>query len=173
MPPSIRPAAGHRDRTPSQRVQVEVIDRQRAVRIAAAWLERVVRRALARQRIDQAEVCVLLVGDRAMATLHQRWLGLPGPTDVITFDLTDAATDGMLRGDIAVDTAEAVRAARAHGWPARCEVAYCVIHGLLHLAGFDDHTPADRRAMRARERVLLSAAGLPRPPRGRKARASR
>jgi ssRNA-specific RNase YbeY (16S rRNA maturation enzyme) len=51
-------------------------------------------------------------------------------------------------------------------------VAYCAIHGLLHLAGYDDLAPASRRAMRARERVWLRAAGLPPPPRAR-ARPSR
>jgi probable rRNA maturation factor len=54
--------------------------------------------------------------------------------------------------------------ARELGWQPRHELAYYVVHGILHLAGYDDHDPADRRAMRARERVLMLAAGLPAPP---------
>ncbi len=154
-------------------IQIDVSDRQRAVRIDAAWLVRVARRALARQAIDRAEISILLVGDRRMAALHEEWLGLAGPTDVITFDLggPDASAEGRLQGDIVVSAETARRVARELRWAPRHEVAYYVIHGLLHLAGHDDTDAVRRRAMRARERVLMAAAGLPRPPRGRPGRA--
>jgi probable rRNA maturation factor len=71
---------------------------------------------------------------------------------------------GALHGDIAVSTETARRVARELGWQPRHEVAYYVVHGLLHLAGEDDHDPAARRKMRARERSVMAAAGLPRPP---------
>ena len=147
-------------------IRVDVIDRQRAVRVGAAWLARVVRRALVRQGVDRAEITILLVGDRRMARLHEEWLGVPGTTDVITFDLADGR-DGGLRGDVVVSAETARRVSRELGWAPRHEVAYYVVHGLLHLAGHDDIDPVRRRAMRARERVLMAAAGLPPPPRGR------
>ena len=150
----------------SSDVRIDILDRQRIVRVAAAWLERVIRRALAREGVERAELSILLVGDRRIARLHEEWLGIPGPTDVITFDLGSAAADG-LHGDIAVSAETARRAARELGWAPRHELAYYVVHGLLHLAGYDDVEPAARRAMRARERVLMAAAGLPRPPRAR------
>ena len=149
-------------------IDVQVLDRQRALTISAAWLGRVVRRALARQGVTRAEIAILLVGDRRMARLHEQWLGIPGPTDVITFDLADGGPRGGLQGDIAVSAETARRVARELGWQPRHELAYYVVHGLLHLAGYDDHDPADRRAMRARERVLLRAAGLPPPPGSRR-----
>ena len=148
-------------------IDVQVLDRQRAVAVSAAWLGRVVRRALARQGVARAEIAILLVGDRRMARLHEEWLGIPGTTDVITFDLSAGPRSGM-QGDIAVSAETARRVAREVGWQPRHEVAYYVVHGLLHLAGYDDHDPADRRAMRARERVLLRAAGLPAPPPSRR-----
>jgi len=147
------------------RIEVNVVDRQRAVRVSAGWLCRVVRRALERQGVSQAEITVVLVGDRRMARLHEEWLGVPGTTDVITFDLGHDGVDGGLRGDIVVSAETARRTARELGWAPRHELAYYVVHGLLHLAGHDDRDPGDRRAMRARERVLMAAAGLPRPPR--------
>ncbi len=152
---------------------IDVIDRQRSLRISRPWLAGVARKALARQKIDSAEICVLLVDDRRIAQLHEQWLHVPGPTDVITFDLADDGPGGGLRGDIAVSVETARRVASEVGWQARHEVAYYVVHGLLHLAGYDDHAPADRRAMRARERVLMAAAGLPRPPLRRSRRAGR
>jgi probable rRNA maturation factor len=89
---------------------------------------------------------------------------------VITFDLSDAARPGILHGDIAVSAETARRTARELGWQSRHELAYYVVHGILHLSGYDDHDPADRRAMRARERVLMQAAGLPAPPSSRSRR---
>ena len=150
-------------------IRVDVVDRQRAVRVGAAWLARVVRRALARQGVDRAEITILIVGDRRMARIHEEWLGVPGTTDVITFDLAGAGRKdrGGLRGDIVVSAETARRVARELGWAPRHELAYYVVHGLLHLAGHDDHDPAERRAMRARERALMAAAGLPHPPRAR------
>jgi probable rRNA maturation factor len=153
-------------------IEVDVLDRRRSsrdrVRIDPDWLRRIVTRALLRQGISRAEICVLLVGDREMARLHEAWLGLPGPTDVITFDLAAGDPPGgeaVMRGDVAVSGDTAARVARELGWSPRYEVAYCVVHGLLHLAGYDDLEPVARRAMRARERVLMADAGLPRPPR--------
>jgi probable rRNA maturation factor len=150
-------------------IRVDVVDRQRAVRVGSTWLQRVVRRALGREGIDRAEITILIVGDRRMARLHEEWLGVRGTTDVITFDLAGAGRGdhGGLRGDIVVSAETARRVARDLGWAPRHELAYYVVHGLLHLAGHDDHDPGRRRAMRARERALMAAAGLPHPPRAR------
>lgn len=152
-------------RRASPAIAVEVSDRQRTLRLGSRWLVGIVRRALARQGIAAAEIGILLVDDAGIAELHERWLDVPGPTDVITFDLADETAGDRLQGDIVVSTETAARTARTLGWSPRHEAAYYVIHGLLHLAGYDDHTAADRRAMRARERVLLAACGLPAPPR--------
>jgi probable rRNA maturation factor len=99
-------------------------------------------------------------------------MGLPDPTDVITFDLAGPGCAG-LHGDIAVSAETARRVARDLGWQPRHELAYYVVHGLLHLAGEDDLDPAARRRMRTREREIMAAIGLPAPPRGRRQRASR
>ena len=149
-------------------IVVDLVDRQKLLRITPAWLRGVVARGLAAIGVHEAEVTVLLLDDRGIATLHDRWLGIPGPTDVITFDLADDVSLG-LKGDIAVSTETARRMARELGWQPRHELAYYVMHGLLHLAGDDDHDPADRRRMRAREQLVMAAAGLPRPPRHRRA----
>ena len=161
--PSPRPGPG--------RIVVDVVDRQRRVRVGRTWLARLVRAALLAEGIDAAEVAVLLADDRRIAALHGEWLDDATPTDVITFDLSDPpgapGGDGVLRGDIVVSTETAVRMAAEVGWTARLETAYYVLHGILHLAGYDDLTPAPRRAMRRRERSLLESLGLPAPPRPR------
>lgn len=142
--------------------RVDITDRQKILSISKSWLERLVKRALAAEGIEQAEIGILLVDDRRIAKLHGAWFDDPTPTDVITFDLS---VGERLSGDIAVSTETARRMAREFGWTPRQEVAYYVVHGLLHLTGYDDHTPADRRAMRSRERAVMKAIGLPVPPR--------
>ena len=145
-------------------ISVAVVNRQKTMAVDAAWLERVVRRAIAAIGAEAAEITVLVADDRRIATLHDRWMGIPGPTDVLTFDLGGAGGDG-LTGDIVVSAETARRVARELGWQPRHELAYYVVHGLLHLAGEDDGTPGERRRMRRRERAVLAAVGLPAPPR--------
>lgn len=154
---------------PRSALVVDVSDRQSLLRVSSRGLERLVRTALSVEGIEQAEIGVVLVDDRRIASIHRRWLGIPGPTDVITFDLSAGVTGpphaGVLAGDIVVSTETARRMARAVGWTPRLELAYYIIHGLLHLTGYDDHAAADRRQMRARERTVMKACGLPIPPR--------
>jgi probable rRNA maturation factor len=144
-------------------VTVGIDDRQKAMRVSATTLERLVRKVLALQGVVAAEIGVRLVGDAAMARLNKRWLGHEGPTDVITFPLSNAG-ETVLVGDIVASTETARRVARSVGWQARHELAYYVIHGLLHLAGYDDRSAADRRRMRDRERRVLRAIGMPSLP---------
>jgi probable rRNA maturation factor len=156
---------------PRSTIVVDVSDRQRSLRVSAPGLERLVRRALAAEAIEHAEIGIMLVDDRRIAAVHRRWLGVAGPTDVITFDLS-AGTAGppqatVLAGDIVVSTETARRMARLVGWTPRQELAYYIVHGILHLTGYDDLTAAGRRAMRARERAVMKACGLPAPPRPR------
>ena len=158
---------------PLSTIVVDVNDRQKVLRVSVAGLERLVRRALTAEGVDRAEIGILLVDDRRMAAIHRRWLGVPGPTDVITFDLSTGVAGppqaAVLAGDIVVSTETARRMARPVGWTPRQEVAYYIVHGILHLPGYDDLTAADRRSMRARERVVMKACGLPTPPRPRAA----
>jgi len=145
-------------------VVVSVVNRQRHVRIAAPWVARLVRAVLAAEQVAQAEISVMLVDDRRIARLHDEWFADPAATDVITFPLS-APGDDMLAGDLVVSAEMARRRAREFGWAPRHELAYYVVHGLLHLTGHDDTQPAPRRIMRSRERAVMRAAGLPPPPR--------
>ena len=142
------------------------VDAARRGLLPAADIRRlavVVRRAVAVIGRLPAEISVWLLDDAGIAELHDRWLGVPGPTDVITFDLGVPGGPG-LHGDIAVSVETARRMAKQLGWDARHELAYYAVHGLLHLAGEDDIDPVARRRMRLRERQVLAALSLPGPP---------
>ncbi len=122
-------------------------------------IERLLRVTLEHHDCAGASVSVAIVDDATMAVLHERHLGIPGPTDVLTYDLRDADT-GDLEGEIVIDYDTAVRegAARKHS-PAH-EVLLYAVHGLLHLLGYDDHEPSEAEAMHACEDEMLAAIGI-------------
>lgn len=150
-------------------IDVEISNRQRKVPVDRRHLEAVARTALAAEGVTAAELSVTVVDDRRIAAVHGEWLDDPTPTDVITFDL-GMPGDPTLRGDILLSAETAAREARRlargrQGWTPPVELAYYLVHGILHLTGSDDRTADDRRRMRARERAVMKAAGLPPPPR--------
>lgn len=108
------------------------------------------------------EVRVRLVGDAEMSAAHEKHLGDPSTTDVMTFDMADgaAARTGALDADVLVCLDEAGRQAvlRRHG--VQLEILLYVVHAMLHCVGYDDGTRAGARAMHAREDEVLSAIGV-------------
>ena|SRR5438094_807747 len=95
------------------------------------------------------EVFVWLISDRRMALLHRQFLGKTGPTDVLTFQ----------HGEIFISVETARRHAHAFGNSLMRELKLYIVHGLLHLHGFDDQTPAEARKMqRMQQRILRKLA---------------
>lgn len=127
--------------------------------IAEVWRPGFSRRLLppAKAGTPNPELCelsVALVDDNAIAAINRQFLNHAGPTDVISFDLGDGL------GEIVVSAERAVLVARQLRRRPQDELALYLVHGLLHLAGFDDRTPAQRRAMRAAERRVLRTVKL-------------
>ncbi len=125
-------------------------------RVAAAALA-----AIAEGSREVAELSVALVDDPTLADLHARYLDDPTVTDVMSFDVTPGPETAPLVGEVvvSVDRARAVSARRGVGLD--YELALYVVHGTLHLCGYDDMDDGDRRAMRAAERRALAALGYP------------
>ena len=113
----------------------------------------------------EAEGCaqllsVTLVDDDEMAELHVRFSGVAGPTDVLAFPLADDGGPPLppelqLLGEVVVSTDTAAREAEARGHAFERELLLYVIHGTLHLLGYDDHEPSARARMHARQDALL------------------
>lgn len=135
--------------------------RVRARPLGDAAVRAAVRAGLAHGGRPRIGVSVVLVGDRELARMHARWLGDPARTDVITFDLGEG---GGPAGELYVSVERALAVARERGVPAARELALYIVHGALHLCGFDDRTSADRRRMRAAESAVLDALGHPADP---------
>lgn len=132
---------------------VAVTDRGRP-RTSVALVRSVVRTVLAFGGRPDLAVSLLLTDDREIAELHARWFHDPAPTDVISF-----ADDGE-GAEIVVSVQTARRIARQRGHQVRAEVALYLVHGLLHVLGYDDTTKAARARMRRAERTCLQRLGL-------------
>jgi probable rRNA maturation factor len=136
---------------------IRVQNRHRTIRIDARRLSRLARIALESLGLAGVECGVLLVDDRRMACLNGRYRGQPRPTDVLAFGMREGRFGRMagdLLGDVVISLDTAVRQARARQARLDAEVGWLLLHGLLHLAGYDHRTAAQRRRMVARQRAL-------------------
>ena len=123
------------------------VDEQRLVRLARFAMEQL--------RIHpQAELSILLVDEQTMADYHVRFMDLPGPTDVLSFpmdELRPPSDDeepplGLLGDIVLCPTVTAAQAAE-NGRTPDSEADYLLVHGLLHLLGYDHAEPAEKKVM--------------------------
>jgi probable rRNA maturation factor len=106
---------------------------------------------------SRMSVDVVLVDDRTLARLHGRFLGDPSPTDVIAFDLTGEG--GGIEAEIYASHECARRMAADRDVAVERELCLYIVHGALHLCGFDDHSQRARARMRRAEARILDALG--------------
>jgi probable rRNA maturation factor len=135
---------------------VRVLDRQRALPVERRWL-RAAARLLLGELAGRAdfELGVHLIGAQEMIRLNATFLGHEGSTDVITFDNREDPLDMKLCGEIFICGEDALANARRFGVSWQWEIARYLVHGVLHLEGWEDGGPAARRAMKRRENQLL------------------
>ena len=137
-------------------------------------------RDLMRATLDQenldapAEVSLTITDDARIQEMNRQYRQVDAPTDVLSFpllsddDLSGAgefvtAPDGVIHlGDVVVSLPRAREQAADYGHPLKREVGYLVVHGLLHLLGYDHETAEDQCRMRQREEEVLAAADLAR-----------
>jgi len=101
------------------------------------------------------ELSVVLVGPKEMSRLHKHFMGIKGPTDVLTFDLDEGR-----EGEVVICVPVARKRAKARGIPVREEVLLYAIHGMLHLSGWDDKSSAGFEAMHRKEDQILRRLGV-------------
>jgi len=102
--------------------------------------------------IEAYDLSILFVNETRMAQLNKTHLQHEGPTDIITFDY---CTPALLHGELVICPAVASKHAQKYRASLGRELARYSIHGVLHLRGFDDQTPAARRKMKREENRLL------------------
>ena len=121
--------------------------------LADGFVASVVTAAVAFVGREEMQVSMLLTDEQEIAAIHDRFLGVSSGTDVISFPMDDGVD--MV---ISVERAERESAARGHAFEA--ELALYIVHGILHVSGYDDTTDDARVRMREAERAVLVTLGL-------------
>ena len=137
--------------------------------IDAGWLKLVAERVLTIQNTDvSAELSLVISPQEKMRRLNLSYLGEDEPTDVLSFPMLPeqaaadsvafvAPPDGVQHlGEIIISYPQAVIQARERQHPVKREIATLIIHGTLHLLGYDHDTPERERERKAREATILS-----------------
>jgi probable rRNA maturation factor len=138
-------------------ILVEVSDTQGHLRVNRAALIALVQTVLTAEGRPDASISLALVDNATIRALNQKHLGHDWTTDVISFPLSDA-DESVLAGELVVSTEMAVLTAAELDVEPDQELRLYVIHGLLHLCGYDDHTMGQAVAMRRRQEELLGLA---------------
>lgn len=144
---------------------IEISNKYKGLRVDRKLLRRMIETLDQKaERFDggcpEGELSLALVTDPALAKIHAEFLDDPTTTDVITFE---GQPEFGVAGEVCVSVDTALRYAEKHGRAFSEELSLYVIHGWLHLAGYDDLKPELKRVMRraeARAEALLRPAGL-------------
>ena len=155
-------------------MNIAIASHQRTRRINLRLLKIIARELLAELELEKAEIGICFVAAPEMTRLNETFLKHKGSTDVIAFDYGDISNLGGQRfvaapklraltkqcppgihGEIFICVDEAILQARKFGTSWQSEVVRYIIHGVLHLAGFDDHHPKDTARMRSMEEKIL------------------
>ena len=132
-------------------MRVTVCNRQRRWKVDTRLLRQIAARTLALVGATDDRLNIVLVDDAAMAHLNKQFHHRAGSTDILTFDYGA----GEVTGELVISVERAVaQARRFRSTPSR-ELGLYVVHGILHLHGYDDLSPRPRARMRAAERRLL------------------
>ena len=118
-----------------------------------------VKSALKSHAVPRANIGLVLMSDEQMSYLHQRHLGLDGPTDVLTFDLREYEGPEV-EGEIALGLGVARREGLRRGHGTETELALYAIHGVLHLLNYSDEDKDSAAVMHAMEDRILESMGL-------------
>ncbi len=155
--------------TPPHAGTVFLADEQ-AVDASGAKLATLALHVLAHERYpDRVEVTILLVDEETIASYNERFMGREGPTDVLAFPLEplvagvapEVSSDDppINLGDIVIAPSYVARQASEFGVTVEDELSLMVVHGMLHLMGWDHPDDADAEAMEAREAAILGRVG--------------
>jgi len=141
-------------------MSIVIVNRQRTRKVNLRLLKQIAKELLAELETENPEFGINLVGAREMAALNWKFLQHEGPTDVITFDYSEKQKaenkkEKCLCGEIFVCVDEALLQAKAFGTNWQSEVVRYIIHGILHLLGYEDARADLRRKMKHEEHRRL------------------
>jgi len=138
--------------------EINLSNRQTEYPVPQDLFEQAVQAVFSGEGYSRGEVGIAVVDNAEIHECNVQFLQHDYPTDVITFPMDQS--EGFLSGEIILSAQYAAEEARQHGWKTEEEMTLYVVHGYLHLAGYDDHEDADRQEMRRLEKLYLSKLGI-------------
>ena len=154
--------------------EIEVADNQDDRLLSAERVQEIVRTTLAAEEVAAATISIAIVDNPTMHELNRQYLNHDYETDVLSFLLEESRPPGVdiprgtgrtLDGEVIVSAPYARQMAGEYDWPPEHELVLYIVHGVLHLCGYDDTTADELPVMRSRECDVFEALGLPRPER--------
>ncbi len=142
-------------------MKVAVKNLQKRIPVNPKRIAKTVLKILSKERIKKSgEITLCFVNNRKIKSLNLKYLGRNNPTDVISFDISGPKDNKNFFADIVISTDRAVENARAFRTKPLFELYLYVIHGVLHILGYDDKTGTERLIMRKKEESLLKSLKL-------------
>ena len=148
-----------RFRVKAKNFMIEIVNRQRKVSVDPERWQLFTSRALKATPAEAANVTIAFVSDRHMRELNRQWRGKTGTTDVLSFPAGEdefANPDGSNLGDVVISLEQAARQAKEHELTIDEEITQLILHGLLHLCGYDhetDNGEMNRLELRLRKKL--------------------
>jgi probable rRNA maturation factor len=143
------------------KVTVQIATRRAGVphaRSFTRWANAAFAGGRARRKSGSTELTIRVVGAAESRRLNRKWRGKDKPTNVLSF-----AADEPALGDLAICAPVVAREAREQGKSPAAHWAHMVVHGVLHLLGYDHENDRDAQRMEARETKILAQLGMPNP----------
>src|SRR5262245_55094483 len=141
-------------------IRVKIANQQEAVPLDFAKLRESARIVLEGEDVNEAQIILAFVDNPTIHRLNKQFLNHDEPTDVLSFPMS-GVNARKLEGEIVIGAEVAKAQAEERGHEIGAELGLYVIHGLLHLCGYDDHDDSDIQKMRERERHYLAKLGYP------------
>jgi len=141
-------------------MKIAIASPQESIPIDRKALRHVVQTVLEGEDVGDAEISLAFVDNATIHQLNKRYLNHDEPTDILTFPLSEPGAR-KLSGELVIGAEVALAQAQSRGHDVQTELALYVIHGILHLCGFDDKSAKDCEEMRRRERHYLAVLRLP------------
>ena len=140
--------------------RISIASPQEHVPLDRGRLREIARTVLEGEGVKEMEISLAFVDNPTIHTLNKRYLDHDEPTDVLSFPLSEPNAK-KLAGELVIGVEVALAQAAERGHEVQAELALYVIHGLLHLCGYDDKSDHAASSMRERERHYLQLLGLP------------
>lgn len=151
------------DRRRRKDESIWITNRQRRVTIDTGFLRESAASILSLAGVPGVALSLLLVNNARMQEINHQYRGENHPTDVLSFLLMDTSLPSPLLGDVVISVEWANREAERRERPVEEEVLFLLIHGVLHLTGYDHSRLSEARVMRKKEREIFKKVWRGRP----------